>query len=115
MKEKWRMLGGICIILVFIFVNIPQKPRIISSITTFDTAYLTILVDKREIKNIKKLEIKLLKMCKEDQFESIKLQTEDRDLLENLHISVYASKEDLEKGEHCVTFTYKEGDELPLA
>ena len=115
MKKKWRMLGGICIILILFFVNIPQRPRIISSITTFDTAYLTILVDKREIKNIKKLEIKLLKMCKEDQFESIKLQTEDRDLPENLHISVYASKEDLEKGEHCVTFTYKEGDELPLA
>lgn len=51
MKKKWRMLGGICIILVLIFANIPQKPRIISSITTFDTAYLTILVDKFETRN----------------------------------------------------------------
>ena len=89
----------------------PQKPKLMSNITTLDTAYLTILVDKREIKNIKKLEMKLLRMCKKDQFDFIKLQTEDRDLPENLHISVYASKEDLEKGQNCVTFTYNEGDD----
>ena len=111
MKRKWKVFWAICIIVCLTIVIFPQKPKLISNITTLDTAYLTILVDKREIENIKKLETKLLKMCKEDQFDSIKLQTEDRDLPENLHISVYASKEDLEKGQNCVTFTYNEGDD----
>ena len=115
MRRRIFILVTICLIVSLGYINFPKEPRIISNITTMDTAYLTILVDKREIKNIKNLEIKLLKMCKEDQFESMKLQTEDKELPENLHISVYASKEDLEKGEHCVIFTYKEGDEIPLA
>ena len=98
MKKKWRMLGGICIILVLIFVNIPQKPRIISSITTFDTAYLTILVDKFETRNVEKLKDKILQMCREDAFENIKLQTEDKPMAQNFHISVYTSRKDLESG-----------------
>ena len=111
MKRKWKVFWAICIIVCLTIVIFPQKPKLMSNITTLDTAYLTILVDKREIENIKKLEMKLLRMCKEDQFDFIKLQTEDRDLPENLHISVYASKEDLEKGQNCVTFTYNEGDD----
>ena len=98
MKKKWRMLGGICIILVLIFANIPQKPRIISSITTFDTAYLTILVDKFETRNIEKLKAKILQMCREDDFESIKLQTEDKPRAKKFYISVYNNKKDLERG-----------------
>lgn len=113
MRKKFFILITICLIVSLGYINFPKEPRIISNITTMDTAYLTILVDKREIKNIKKLEIKLLKMCKEDQFESMKLKTEDKELPENLHISVYASKEDLEKGQHCVTFTYKGGMNSP--
>ena len=50
-------------------------------------------------------------MCKEDQFDSIKLHTEDKNLPENLHFFVYASEEDLEKGQNCVIFTYNEGDD----
>ena len=98
MKKKWRMLGGICIILVLIFANIPQKPRIISSITTFDTAYLTIFVDKFETRNVEKLKDKILQMCREDAFENIKLQTEDKPMVQNFHISVYTSRKDLESG-----------------
>ncbi len=115
MKKKWSVIGFICIILTLIFVNMPQKPRMISSVTTFDTAYLTILVDKKEMLNIKKLEEKILKMCKEDLFDEMKLNTEDRSLPENLHISIYTGKSELQKGIIALTFTYKEGDMIPLS
>lgn len=98
MTKKASLICIICIIVALIFVSIPQKPRIISSITTFDTAYLTILVDKKEMKNIEKLEAKILQMCREDAFENIKLQTEDKPMVQNFCISVYTSKKDLEKG-----------------
>ncbi len=110
MKKKWQVIGFICIIATLIFGNIPQKPRIISSITTFDTAYLTILVDKKEIRNVKKLEEKLLQMCKEDQFKDIKLQTEDKVLPKNLCISVYISQKGLSNGTPYLTIKNDAGE-----
>lgn len=98
MTKRGKKICVICVIVVIIFVNMPQRPKIISSITTLDTAYLTILVDKSETGNIKKLEEKLLQMCKEDSFENIKLQTEDKPLEKKLHISVYTSNYALKKG-----------------
>ncbi len=98
MARKWKIICVICIIVCVIFSNLPQKPRLISSITSFDTTYLTILIDKRETENIKKLEEKIIKMCREDLFDNMKLQTEEKPLAKRLHISVYTSKTNLEKG-----------------
>lgn len=99
MKRKFVFLISICIIVILIYASIPNEPKIISNITTLDTAYLTILVDKRELRNIKKLEEKLLDLCKENQFEEI-----------NIYISVYTSRNDLKEGTHSMTLTYKKGD-----
>lgn len=110
MIKKWCVICSICIIVGVTFVNMPQKPKLVSSITTLDTAYLTILVNKRETKNVEKLEEKLLQMCREDDFDNIKLHTEDKPAAKKWHISVYSSQRDLEKGNRCLTITHEEGD-----
>ena len=96
-KKRWIFLIICCIVCVWL-VKTHQKPKIISSVTTFDTTYLTILVDRFETKDAKQLEEKLLKMCMEDTFENMKLQTEDKQLSEKLNIVVYYSHRELEKG-----------------
>lgn len=108
--KKWGIICTICIVVGVCLWNIPKKPKLISSITTLDTAYLTILVDKNDAKNIDELEKKLLAMCKEDAFENIKLQTEDKPMAKNLHISVYVNQEDLESGNVFLTIKNDAGE-----
>lgn len=110
MKQKWKILCAICIIASMITVVFPQKPKLISNITTMDTAYLTILVNRWETRNVNKLEEKILQMCREDSFENMKLYTEDRPLIRRWIISVYGSKHDLEKGNPFLIIKKDAGD-----
>lgn len=68
-----------------------------------DKAYLTVLADERESRDAEKLKETILKMCREDSFEDMKLHTEDRLLPESLHISVYLSEKDLKEGNIFLT------------
>lgn len=113
MGKKWITICTICLILCFGILVIPKKPKLISSITTKETAYLTILVDKRELWNVNKLKEKLIQMCIEDSFREMKLQTEERPLEKRLYISVYTSRRDMEDGKTYMTITYKEGESSP--
>ena len=49
LAKKWVIICTICIIMWMVFVNMLQRPKLVSSITTMDTAYLTILVDEAEV------------------------------------------------------------------
>ena len=80
-----------------------HKPQLISNITTLDTSYMAILVDRSEVKDVEKLEARLVQMCREDAFENIKLETEDRPMAKRWVISVYLSKKDLENGKPYLT------------
>lgn len=80
-----------------------KKPKLISSIRVMDKAYLTVLADERESQDAEKLKETILKMCREDSFEDMKLHTEDRPLPESLHISVYLSEKDLKEGNIFLT------------
>ena len=113
MTKKWGIIYTICLVICLGILLIPQKPKLISSITTKETAYLTILVDKREVLNVNKLRQKLIRMCIEDSFEEIKLQTEENPLEKRLYISVYTSRKDMEKGNLYMTITYEEGESSP--
>ena len=110
MRKKWIIFCAILMAAGTIIVNRPHKPRLISHITTLDTSYLTILVDVREIGNREKLEEKILKMCREDTFDSIKLWTEDRERTSRWNISVYSSRRELEDGKAVMTIKYQEGE-----
>lgn len=110
MIKKVGFIFTILLLGLVILWSKEQKPKIVSSITTMDRAYLTILVDKRDTKNLEKLEEKILKMCREDSFEEIKLQTDDKPMAKKLHIFVYSSKKDLEKGVNFLTIKNEAGD-----
>ena len=102
-----------CIILVIIggfIINRPHKPKLISNITTLDTAYMTILVDRSEAKDVKRLEERLIQMCREDAFENIKLETKDRPMVKRWVITVFLSKADLEQGKTYLTIKKDAGN-----
>lgn len=105
MKKKYWM-GIICLAAAAILCCSHlsyKKPKLISSITVMDMAYLTVLVDKKDGKDVEKLETMLLEMCENDSFEEIKLQTEDKPMPKRFQISVYISEKDLERGNVFLT------------
>lgn len=101
-EMKKRYLGWVIIpaaaLLLFSLVFGRKKPKLISSIRVMDKAYLTVLADKRERKDAEKLKETILKMCREDAFEEMKLHTEARPMPESMQISVYLCEKDLEEG-----------------
>ena len=110
MKEKWKVLAITIGFVGLMGLSMPKKPQLISNITTLDTSYLTILVDSREIGNREKLEEKLIQMCREDAFESMKLWSADRERTTRWNISVYSSKKELEYGKEVMRIKYQEGE-----
>jgi hypothetical protein len=110
MRKKWIIFCIILMVVGTIIVNRPHKPRLISNITTLDTSYMTILVDRSEAKDVKKLEERLVQMCREDAFENIKLGTKDRPMVKRWVISVFLSKADLEKGKPYLTIKKDAGN-----
>ena len=107
MLKKWGIFCVLCICFASIFVKFSQKPKLISSITTFDTAYLTILVNPKDFIDVEKLESKLMQMCTEDAFENIKLYTEDKPVPKNWHITAYVSKSQMEDGKNGKVIRFK--------
>lgn len=107
MVKKWVVICTICIVIGVVFVNMKQGPKLVSSITTMDTAYLTILVHEAEITTLEKLKKRLIELCENDGFEGIKLHTEDRTPVEKYHISVYVSEKDLKQGKEYLTFSFQ--------
>ncbi len=103
MNRKRCIILIICFIVCVCLAQTYQKPKIISSVTSFDTTYLTILVSRFETKDVKRLEEKVLKMCMENTFENMKLQTADKPLSDKLDILVYRSQKALEMGEPYLT------------
>ena len=108
MGKKWGILCVLCISCALICAKFVQKPKLVSSITTFDTAYLTILVNPFDFINVEKLEKKLVFMCKEDAFENIKLYAEDKTIPRNWNITAYSCMRDLENGENGVRIKFGE-------
>ena len=76
MKKKVGIILAICLIAAVIIGKCSDKPRIVSSITTMDTAYITVLVPRWNIYNVEQLKEKLIQMCLEDEFLEIKLTSE---------------------------------------
>lgn len=110
MRKIVGFICTICIALGVAFWNIPHEPKIVSSITTMETAYLSIVVDPREVKDVEKLKEKILQMCREDSFENIKLHAEDKAMAKRLYISVYTSMNNLENG--IVSLIIKNDEEI---
>lgn len=105
-KAKWGIVVTLTIVLLLVG-NVPKRPQLVNSITSGETAYLTVLVDKRETKNSEKLEEKILKMCREDSFSGIKLRAEDKEPAKKYYIKVYRGRKALEEGKEYVIIEQK--------
>lgn len=105
-KVTWGILVTLTIVLLLIG-NVPKRPRLVNSINSGETAYLTVLVDKRETKDQEKLEEKILKMCREDSFSGIKLQAEDKEPVKKYYIKVYRGEKALEEGKEYILIEQK--------
>ena len=106
-----RKLVKFCIIGILvgaILVKILHEPKLVSCITTMDHAYLTILVNPLEFVDTDKLEEKVVRMCKEDDFDNIKLQTEERAFVKRWDITVYSSKCNMQKGTHGYSIEFEQ-------
>lgn len=75
-----------------------RKPKLVNCIVSMDTAYLTVLTDRQSVKDEGKFYKRLEKMCREDDFREMKLQTEKRGLPQRVYVSVYVTKRELECG-----------------
>ena len=96
-----KKIGIICtigIIVILFTVNVRKKPELVSCVTTLDRGYLTIIVNPIEFRNVDKMEEKIVRMCKNDAFETIKLRSDEKEDIRYWHITVYSSKANLEKG-----------------
>ena len=98
MARKWFKYCVFCIFVVAILVKVMHEPKLVSCITTMDHAYLTILANPLEFVDVEKLEEKIVRMCKEDNFDNMKLQTEERAFVKRWDIMVYSSKCNMQKG-----------------
>ena len=107
MKKKVGIIVAILLIVAFVIGKYSEKPRIVSSITTMNTAYITVLVPKWDTYNVEQLKEKLIQMCLEDEFSEIKLRTEDKPAAERLYISVYTSEADLTKGKEFMNLKWE--------
>lgn len=103
-KGYWgRILCLIAAVLLWEACFRERKPELVSCITVPNKAYLTVLADGNDIE---KLEQTILGMCLKDEFETIKLHTEEKPLPGELQISVYKSRKDLKEGKVFLTIQY---------
>lgn len=77
MRIRYFALLG-CLLVLCFFSPFLKEPKLVSSIVSMDTAYLTVLADEREVRDEEKFREKIYKMCLEDDFGEIKLWTEKR-------------------------------------
>lgn len=86
MSKKIGIICTICIFIGIIFYKMSFEPQIVTSVSTIDRVYITILVNPSEIINLEKLEEKIVEMC-EKRFEE-----------RNYDIQVYPGKIALKNG-----------------
>lgn len=111
MKKMWRFLIIVTAITGVLWLSIPRRPRLVSSITSGDTAYLTVMVDVNEAEDAEKLEAKLWEMYRADSFSGIKLQAEGKAEAKYCCMKVYRGKKALEDGkEYLMFYTCREED-----
>lgn len=88
-----------------------RRPKIVSSITTMDTAYLTVVANKIYIVDQEALAREILEMCRENAFDDIKLTTEDKAYPHTLYISVYQNESQLNEGKELLSIKYVPAEE----
>ena len=66
MLKKWGIICTICVVVGIVAYKTPIKPKIVTSVRSLDSVYLTILVNLSEKRNLEKLEETIRELCEED-------------------------------------------------
>lgn len=106
MRKKWWTISIIFIIFWIIIVNMEQKPKVVSSITTMDTTYLTVLVNGGYFATKEAVAQEIVEMCKENAFEDIKILTRTGEDPRTFYITVYRSRRRMNEGKAWMTIRY---------
>ena len=84
-----------------------KKPKLVSSISSMNHEYCTIIIYKRSVQNKIELVRLLVEMCKDNDFENIKFATDVRGYPSCLSLSVYLTEKDFQKGKQYVNIRYE--------
>ena len=106
--KKWLvMLFAILGILVFNYRKKECKPpELISTISSMNHEYCSIIIHKSCINDKVELALYLIEVCRENAFENIKFATDIRGYPSALHLTVYLNKIDFLEGAIFMTVKY---------
>lgn len=110
--KKWIytlcLFFGIVIICV---LNYSKKgPDCVGSISSNADEYLTVVAYRFSIDNKEKFARELIAMCQKNSFKTIKFSTDLRGFPTSLHINVYLSERDVDKGKVEMNIKFKPTD-----
>lgn len=86
------------------------EPDIVSSISTNQDYYLTVVANCDVIENKYEFAWKLIKMCRENSFSTIKFST-DQGFATRIRISVYLWKDEIKDNESVMEIIYEPEEE----
>ena len=106
----------VCVIMVFGIMTgylfekksgeeISMEPDVVSSISMNRDQYLTVVANRDRIEDKEEFAKLLVKMCRENEFHSIKFST-DRGYATGIHMQVYLCEEDIEDANVAMKIDY---------
>lgn len=75
-----------------------RKPDMVSTISSMNYEYCSIIAYRNQIPDKIEFARKLIEMCRENDYETIKFATDVRGYPLGLHLNVYLTKKDFENG-----------------
>lgn len=111
MRRKWGIICTFFIIICINLWNVQQKPKIVSCITTMDTAYLTVLARGSCLEDKETVAQEIIESCRKNAFENIVLVSDKAEYPRSLYISVYKNEKQLKEGKEWMSIRYIPRDE----
>ena len=101
----------ICLIALLILLgcgakHTPAEPDVVSSISMNRDQYLTVVANRDEIKDEEEFAWKLIEMCQENSFHTIKFST-DRGYATHIRMNVYLWKDEIEGHDAVMEIKYE--------
>lgn len=84
----------------------PAEPDVVSSLSMNRDQYLTVVANRDEIEDKEEFAWKLIEMCQENSFQTIKFST-DREYATRIRMSVYLWKDEIEGNDAVMEIEYE--------
>ena len=83
-----------------------RKPDMVSTINSMNCEYCSIIAYRNQISDKIEFARKLIEMCRENDYETIKFATDVRGYPSGLYLNVYLTKKDFENGKIYMKIKY---------